>query len=160
MTSSHPFLLEFARFAGEVAESLSFSRSIGQIYGLLYMSEAPLSLDDIARDLEMSKGNASINLRTLESWDAVRPVHVTGNRRDYYEADKDIQEVALRRIQEGVQKRLETLDVRLTGFLKQRDGMGDSPSAKVLKERLKKLQSLGVRIRKIVRFSDQIKRFL
>ena len=64
---------EFARFAGELAESFSFNRSVGQIYGLLYLQESPLSLEDIGQRLSMSKGNASINIRLLESWGPCGP---------------------------------------------------------------------------------------
>jgi DNA-binding transcriptional regulator GbsR (MarR family) len=105
--------LEFARFAGDMAESLSFSKSIGQIYGLLYIQPDPLSLDDIAKQLGMSKGNASINLRVLESWGAVRPVSMHASRRDFYRANTNLKELFLRRIKEGMGRRLEMADEAL-----------------------------------------------
>jgi DNA-binding transcriptional regulator GbsR (MarR family) len=111
--SPSPFDKEFARFAGELAESLSFNRSIGQIFGLLYLSDTPLSLDDIALRLGMSKGNASINMRYFESWGAVKPVAVSGTRRDHYEAYRNLKELALRRLQEGVLRRLEMAEERI-----------------------------------------------
>ena len=54
MESSPTFQARFAAFCGELAESLSFNRSVGQIYGLLYLSPDPLSLSDIAETLAMS----------------------------------------------------------------------------------------------------------
>ena len=92
--------------AGEVAESFSFNRSIGQLYAFLYISAAPLSLEDIADACRMSKGNASIHLRTLEHWGAVRKSWRPGTRKDYYTANTDLKELALRRLQEGLGKRI------------------------------------------------------
>jgi len=103
----------FARLAGEVAESFSFNKSLGQIYGLLYMSPTPLSLADIGKSLSMSKGNASINVRLLESWGAVTPVSVVGSRKDYYEANRDVQKIVLRRLREGLAKRLNRVEEML-----------------------------------------------
>ena len=64
----------FIEAAGELAVSISLARSVGQIYALLYISPEPLSIDDVCRLLGVSKGNVSINLRTLEAWEAVEKV--------------------------------------------------------------------------------------
>jgi DNA-binding transcriptional regulator GbsR (MarR family) len=66
MATTTPLDTEFARLAGDMAEEFNFNRSLGQIYGLLYMQDAPLALEDIGRRLSMSKGNVSINIRQLE----------------------------------------------------------------------------------------------
>jgi DNA-binding transcriptional regulator GbsR (MarR family) len=113
MTTSTPLETEFARLAGDLAEDFHFNRSLGQIYGLLYMQEGPLSLEEIGRRLSMSKGNVSINVRQLEAWGAVRPSSVVGSRKDYYEADRDIKALAVRRLSEGFTKRLDNAERRL-----------------------------------------------
>ncbi|MFN6016277.1 MAG: GbsR/MarR family transcriptional regulator, partial [Verrucomicrobiota bacterium] len=51
---------------------LGLPPSIGEIYGLLFISQAPLSLDDLVKRLKISKGSASQGLRTLKSLGAVR----------------------------------------------------------------------------------------
>src|SRR6185503_20808259 len=107
------FEAQFSNFAGQLAESISLNRSLGQIYGLLYLQNQPLSLDEIAQRLSMSKGNASLNLRTLESWKAVRSVAIQGSRRDHYQANRNIKEIALKRIEEGVSKRIELCEESL-----------------------------------------------
>lgn len=140
---------EFARFAGELAESFSFNRSVGQIYGLLYLQESPLSLEDIGQRLSMSKGNASINIRLLESWGAVRPVSVVGSRKDFYEANRDIKQVALRRVREGLTKRLDRAEEQLVSL--QKNGNGSSASQK----RIQELQSLIAKARKAMVFISQ-----
>jgi DNA-binding transcriptional regulator GbsR (MarR family) len=112
-----PLEAEFTRFAGELAASLSFNKSIGQIFGLLYLSAEPLSLDEISKRLHMSKGNASINLRHLERWGAVRPVALSATRRDHYQDNTNLKEIALRRLTEGVSRRLDLVDDRLKDIL-------------------------------------------
>ncbi|MBK8574376.1 MAG: hypothetical protein IPN90_01405 [Elusimicrobia bacterium] len=140
---------EFARFAGELAESFSFNRSVGQIYGLLYLQESPLSLEDIGQRLSMSKGNASINIRLLESWGAVRPVSLVGSRKDFYEANRDIKQVALRRVKEGLTKRLDRAEEQLVHLLNSGNGIS------VAQKRIQELQSLIIKARKAMVFIAQ-----
>lgn len=69
---------------------MGLPRSLGQIYGLLYLSPQPLSLDDIADGLQISKASVSTGSRQLAAWGAVRQVWVPGARRDYFEAVPEI----------------------------------------------------------------------
>ena len=75
---------------GRLAQSLGLPRSMGQIYGLLYLSTKPLTLDDLVRLLSLSKGSASTGTRQLSSWGAVKQVWVPGDRRLYFEAVRDL----------------------------------------------------------------------
>ncbi len=151
-----PLQEDFARLAGELAESLSFNRSIGQIYGLLYLASEPMSLEDIAKRLGMSKGNASINLRVLASWGAVRPVWVRGSRRDHYEAERNIKALALRRLEEGLSRRLDMAEEKMDSLLS-RDGALQDPA---VKKRLQELRSLVASGRKALRVLPKILGFL
>lgn len=110
--------IQLALLVGELAESLSFNKSIGQIYGLLYASEEPLALEEIARQLQMSKGNASVNARILEGWGAIQLISMPGSRRDFYKVDRDIRSLALRRLEEGFSRRLDKAEARLDELLK------------------------------------------
>ena len=57
---------------------LGLPKSIGEIYGLLYISSAPLPLDAIVAKLGISKGSASQGLRFLRNLGAVVPVEIEG----------------------------------------------------------------------------------
>ncbi len=81
---------DFVEIVGNLCESLSIARILGQIYALLYMSEEPVSMDEVVERLDVSKGNVSVNINILESWGAVRKVWVKGSRKNYYTADPDI----------------------------------------------------------------------
>jgi DNA-binding transcriptional regulator GbsR (MarR family) len=151
---------EFARLAGELAESFSFNRSLGQIYGLLYMSSVPLALGEIARQLGMSKGNASINLRVLESWGAVRPVWMKGSRQDHYEANRDIKTLALRRLEEGMTKRLDLAEDRLRKLIQMRRSGGGPVLNHTAVDRLEELYALVGRARKSLQMVRKLGRLL
>ncbi|OGW32445.1 MAG: hypothetical protein A2X59_10970 [Nitrospirae bacterium GWC2_42_7] len=74
---------------GRITSFWGFSKIMGQLYGLLYLSSNPLTLDEMADSLSISKGNVSINVRALERWNMVKTVWVKGDRKDYYEAETD-----------------------------------------------------------------------
>ena len=84
---------EFVETVGRVAQELGLPRSLGQIYGLLYLSPESLSLDDIAEQLSISKGSASTGTRQLAAWQAIKQVWILGDRRDYFQATGDIREL-------------------------------------------------------------------
>src|SRR5437016_4423510 len=62
----------------------------GRIFGLLCLQPHPLSLEEIAIDLEQSKSNISVNIRGLVDWHLVRRTRVAGSRKDHYEAAADL----------------------------------------------------------------------
>ncbi len=51
---------------GRLARFFGFSDVMGRLYGTLLLSPTPLSLDDLADRLEISKGSVSMNMRALE----------------------------------------------------------------------------------------------
>ncbi len=75
----------------------------GQIYALLFLSDEPLSLDDIAERLSVSKSNISINIRLLEEYDLVKQVWVRGSRKDYYTARRAYPKKVLKDFLEKIQ---------------------------------------------------------
>lgn len=73
----------------------------GRIFGLLYLQQGSMSLDEITDELQQSKSNVSVNVRGLVDWQLVRQLRVPGSRRDHYEAATDfwrvMQEIMERR---------------------------------------------------------------
>ncbi|NBG88454.1 GbsR/MarR family transcriptional regulator [Isachenkonia alkalipeptolytica] len=63
--------------------------SVGRIYGLLYFSDKPLSLDEIKDAVAMSKGSVSTGLRELLETEMIIKVWKKGDRKDHYIAEKD-----------------------------------------------------------------------
>ena len=73
----------FVRIAGV----LSLPRSVGELYGVLFISPEPMCIDDLMLKLKISKGSTSQGLKILRSFGAVNPVYVAGDRRDFYAAE-------------------------------------------------------------------------
>lgn len=89
---------------GEMASRWGISRSVAQIHALLFLAPDPLTADEIAETLALARSNVSVSIRELQSWDLVSITHVLGDRRDYFQARKDIWEV-LTVIMDGRKKR-------------------------------------------------------
>ena len=60
---------------------------------MLFLSEKPLCLDDMVERLKISKGNASLNIRKLESLGVAKRVWVKGDRKDFYQAELDLEKI-------------------------------------------------------------------
>jgi DNA-binding transcriptional regulator GbsR (MarR family) len=69
------------------------SPTMAEIHGLLFISGAALSMDDIMARLRISRGNVSMNLSKLVEWGLVHRVHKRGDRRDYHESLRDVWEM-------------------------------------------------------------------
>jgi len=80
------------------------NRSVAQIQALLYLSEKPLTAEDIADTLALARSNVSNSLKELQGWGLVRRVPVLGDRRDHFEAETDVWVMAAR-IAEGRKQR-------------------------------------------------------
>jgi DNA-binding transcriptional regulator GbsR (MarR family) len=110
----------------------------GRIFGLLYLSPEPMSLDDIAAAVQQSKSNISTTMRGLLEWHLVRRVAVPGSRKDHYEAATDfwrvMQEIFERRFRWMVRQVLATVDE--TRRVAKEDGDGATSQASFVDERL------------------------
>jgi len=105
---------EIVSVAGLLFSRFSLSPIAGEIYALLYLSTEPVSLNDMVRELKISKGSASTNIRALEAWNAVRKVWVNSDRKDYYEAEPDILNIALKRFKEGILRRINEISPKIS----------------------------------------------
>jgi DNA-binding transcriptional regulator GbsR (MarR family) len=92
------------------AQLLSIPRSVGEIYGLLYASPSPLSMDAIMERLDMSKGSVSQGLRWLRDIGAVRSTYITGDRRDHFAAETQLRKLASGFLQERINPHLQNGD--------------------------------------------------
>jgi DNA-binding transcriptional regulator GbsR (MarR family) len=79
---------------GDMGGQWGTNRSVSQIHALLYLSERPLTAEDIAETLAMARSNVSNSIKDLQGWGLVRRVPVMGDRRDHFEADADIWSIA------------------------------------------------------------------
>src|SRR5213078_3696842 len=75
---------------GVIGSVWGINRTMAQIHALLITAPAALSTDDIMAELKISRGNAHTNLRDLVSWGLVRSVVRKGERKEFFEAEKNV----------------------------------------------------------------------
>lgn len=119
------------------AQMLGLPKSLGEIYGLLYVSPEPLCMDDIMKRLHISLGSASQGLKQLRIFRAVRTVAVPGQRRDYYEPETELRQLLGNALREQFQPRLDTGRERLERL--RRDLQGTPDASDHLRQRVEKL---------------------
>lgn len=81
---------EMVAVGSRICQLLGLPRSMGQIFGLLYLSVEPMSLSKMSSMLRISKGSTRIGTRQLTSWGCIRKGWISGDRRDYYEVNEDL----------------------------------------------------------------------
>ncbi len=91
-----PAVEQFVLRWGDLGGQWGVSRSVAQIHALLFLSERPLTAEDIAETLGIARSNVSNSVKELLGWELVRRVPVKADRRDHFEAETDIWEMATR----------------------------------------------------------------
>ncbi|MFN2223057.1 MAG: hypothetical protein PVH65_17080 [Chloroflexota bacterium] len=99
---------------GRLAGFFGFSDVMGRLYGILLLSPEPMSLDDLAEGLQISKGSVSMNMRSLERWGMAKEVWVRGERKKYYMAESDLWTV-IRNVLSGREMREVQLALEVLG---------------------------------------------
>jgi DNA-binding transcriptional regulator GbsR (MarR family) len=92
---------------------LGMPKSVGEIYGLLFIAPDPLPLDALVARLNISKGSASQGLKVLRAVGAVKQVYVGGDRRDHYAAETELKKLAAGFVREEIKPRLDSGAERL-----------------------------------------------
>ena len=90
----HPAVQEFVLRWGDLGGQWGVNRSVAQIQALLILSETALNAEEIAERLGMARSNVSNSVKELLTWKLIRRVPVLGDRRDYYEAETDMWQMA------------------------------------------------------------------
>ena len=97
----------------DLAELFGNPKSYGQIYGLLFASEAPMSMEEIAQRLDISQGSTSQGLRQLEAFGAVIKERNNGSRQALYTAKLEMKLLISGFLKERVIPRLESTESRI-----------------------------------------------
>lgn len=119
---------------------LGLPRSLGEIYGLLFISPEPLSLDDLVERLGISKGSASQGLRALKGLGAVREIGLENSRRSHYQADTELKRLVGGFIREQVRPHLESGQSKVVRLTDVAGGESDAERRKFFQSRVKQLE--------------------
>ena len=157
--SDHPVSRRFIEEAGNTTQALGVGRVVGQIFAYLYFSEEPRGLDHMKESLGISKGSASMGVRQLEQWGAVKRVWVKGDRKDYYTANDYFGSIIRNIMFDLMGKRLAAMAQALDGAESELDGASKTSDIrhqtsdlntnhKVLKARVARLRDFQTKVNK------------
>lgn len=140
---------KFIQAWGTLGSAWGINKAMGQIHALLLISENALSTEDIMEQLQISRGNANMNIRGLMDWGIVYKAYMPGERKEFFTTGKDVLELArqvsrerrrreiepvmrvleeLQQVSEGEEKEVahfKAVTKDLQGFTKQVDGALD-----------------------------------
>ena len=100
---------QFIHSWGAFGTQWGINRTMAQIHALLLISTAPITQDDVMEQLSISRGNVNMNIRDLIGWGLVERVIVSGERKEYFTADKNIWKVATQIIKERKKRELDPM---------------------------------------------------
>ncbi len=91
-----PAQSQFILYWGDMGSQWGVNRSVAQIQALLYLSASPLNAEQISERLGIARSNVSNSLKELVGWKLIRRVPIPGDRREHFEAECDVWEIATR----------------------------------------------------------------
>jgi DNA-binding transcriptional regulator GbsR (MarR family) len=130
-----PISERFILHWGEMGARWGVNRTVAQIHALLFLSEQPLSADEIAQTLSIARSNVSMSLKELLAWRLVKITHLMGDRRAHFETSKDVWELFKLIVEGRKQREVEPTLAVLNEFLESPDLAQETPDAR---ERIQK----------------------
>ena len=133
-----PAIERFVLHWGDMGNQWGVNRSVAQIHALLFLSERPLTAEEIAETLGMARSNVSNSLKELIAWKLIRRVPVMGDRRDHFEAETDLMEMVTRIAQGRKEREIDPVAAALRASLAEAEG--DPHVSTVARARLAEMQ--------------------
>jgi len=99
-----PSMNEFILHWGEMGARWGINRTVAQVHALLYLSDDPLTAEEISDTLAVARSNVSTSLRELQNWDLVHAVPRLGDRRDRFHTTHDVWQLFLTVIDQRVER--------------------------------------------------------
>ena len=127
---------------------------MAQIHALLLISPDSLTTEQIMEDLQISRGNANMNIRALIDWGLVHKIHKPGDRKEYFSSEKDMWQ-ATRQIARERRKRELSPIIKV---LDQVQNLQDQSSAES-KELIKVTKELQFLVKKADSFLSMVTEF-
>jgi DNA-binding transcriptional regulator GbsR (MarR family) len=112
---------QFINSWGALGTHWGINKTMAQIHALLLIHPDPVTQDDIMEQLDISRGNVNMNIRELISWGLVDRKIVTGERKEFFIAEKDIWKVATQIVKERKKRELDPM-LKILGQLESIDG--------------------------------------
>ena len=100
---------DLINFWGAIGSSWGINKTMAQIYALLLVNKTPMSIEEIMKELHISRGNASMNVRSLIDWGLAFKEVRPGERKEYFSGEKDVWQMARKVASERRKREIEPL---------------------------------------------------
>lgn len=133
---------QFISSWGAFGTHWGINRTMAQIHALLMVSADPMTQDDIMEELDISRGNTNMNIRELINWGLVDRVILTGERKEFFTAEKDIWKVVKLIVKERKKRELDPM-LKLLDLLEDVEGDKRDKNIKTFVETMRNIKRLG-----------------
>jgi len=133
---------QFISSWGAFGTHWGINRTMAQIHALLLVSPDPLTQDDIMEELNISRGNTNMNIRELINWGLVERVLLSGERKEYFLAEKYIWKVVKQIVKERKKRELEPM-LQLLDKLEDVEGDKRDKNVKTFVDTITSIKKLG-----------------
>lgn len=134
---------QFISSWGAFGTHWGINRTMAQIHALLLISPEALTQDDIMEELNISRGNTNMNIRELINWGLVERVILPGERKEYFNAEKDIWKVVKQIVKERKKRELEPM-MQLLDKLEDVEGDKKDKKVKTFVDTVGSIKRLGL----------------
>ncbi|MDE0861538.1 MAG: hypothetical protein OSA93_15350 [Akkermansiaceae bacterium] len=146
----YQFEARVVEFFCDGVRMLGLPKSVGEIYGLLFISQSPLSLDDLVNRLGISKGSASQGLKMLRGLGAVKEAEGDNLRRSYFQPNVELKRLVGGFIKEQVRPHLVSGDEKLADLKRIVRETPDGEGRQFYHERLEQLERWSKKARVVL----------
>ena len=133
---------QFISSWGAFGTHWGINRTMAQIHALLLISPEPMTQDDMMEELNISRGNTNMNIRELINWGLVERVLLSGERKEYFTAEKDIWKVVRQIVKERKKRELEPM-LQLLDKLENVEGDKRDKHVKTFLDTVSSIKKLG-----------------
>lgn len=133
---------QFISSWGAFGTHWGINRTMAQIHALLLISHDPMTQDDIMEELNISRGNTNMNIRELINWGLVERVLLSGERKEFFSAEKDIWKVVKLIVKERKKRELEPM-LQLLDKLEEVEGDKRDKNVKTFVDTVSGIKKLG-----------------
>jgi DNA-binding transcriptional regulator GbsR (MarR family) len=127
------------------AQAFGVSRSIGEIFGLIFCASQPVNFDHVVQALGISSGSASHGLRRMCQLGVIRSCYVARDRRVHYELKASLRGLVAALLEESLLVPLGMADEQIDRLRSRLDG--ESNGNKVLLSRIELLADWNTKFR-------------
>ncbi len=100
---------QFIAAWGQMGPAWGVSRTMAEVFALLFITSVPMNADEVMGRLRISRGNASMSLRSLVEWGLVTRVHRRGERKEYFQAESDVWALSRKVMRERLRREIHPL---------------------------------------------------